>query len=165
MAYDVTYKRLALSALFDLKGSSKAIWKRSGEYLPSRPEKHNSRSVDGTRQIWFIGPDHWILRDDLSQEEALETALKPAEAPSNISIVKISDTLAFYEIVGADAHQIMAIACPIDLHPLVFGNNDVSYSDVFGLRAIIMRRDDGFEFAVEQSFGTMIEDYLQRALR
>ena len=165
MAYDVTYKRLALSALFDLKGSSKDIWKRSGEYLPARPEKHNSRGVDGTRQIWFIGPDHWILRDDLSQEEALETALKPAEAPSNISIVKISDTLAFYEVVGADADQIMAIACPMDLHPLAFGYNDVSYSDVFGLRAIIMRRDDGFEFAVEQSFGTMIEDYLQRALR
>ena len=95
----------------------------------------------------------------------MEAALKPADAPANISIVKISDTLAFFEVVGVDADQIMAIACPMDLHPSVFGSNDVSYSEVFGLRALIMRRGDGFEFAVEQSFGTMIEDYLRRALR
>ncbi|MGI9388411.1 MAG: sarcosine oxidase subunit gamma, partial [Boseongicola sp.] len=63
-----------------------------------------------------------------------------------------------------DADQIMSIASPLDLHPSVFPENGATFSEVFGLKALILRQPEGFCVAVEQSFGDMIEDYFARAM-
>lgn len=77
--------------------------------------------------------------------------------------MRVSDTLTFFDITGPDAGEIMSIACPLDLHHTVFGDLDVTFTEVFGLKALLLRAIGGFEFAVEQSFGDMIADYLARA--
>lgn len=165
MAYAATYKRRALAALFDIKGENKDVVNWCGDHLPPLPKNANSRTKVDAKQLYFIGPDHWILHSDLAEEDTLEQVLKPTEAPSSVSIVKISDTMAFFDVTGADADQVMATACPMDLHPSVFGDDSVSFTEVFSLRALVMRSPQGFVFAVEQSYGAMIENYLGRALR
>jgi sarcosine oxidase subunit gamma len=104
-----------------------------------------------------------LLRADIACEDALTTGLRPADAPPDISIVRVSDTLTFFRITGPDAAQVMSIGCPLDLHPDVFLGDAVSYTEFFGLKALVMRCDDGFDCAVEQSFSDMIADYLERA--
>ena len=164
MRYDVTCKQAGLSALFDLKGPQADLWGWAGDHLPPMPARPNSLTRRGERSRYHIGPRHLLLRTGIAEEEALERALGPAAAPPQISIVRISDTLTFFAVTGRDADQVMAIACPLDLHPAVFGADAVSHTEAFGLKAMVLRCEGGFECAVEQSHGDMMQDYLNRAL-
>ena len=163
MSYDVTFQRCGPDALFDLKGDAGAVQGWAGDALPALPERPNHRTRKEDRDLYYIGRDHWLMRAPLDQEEALEARLKPTDCPADISIVRVSDTTTFFRVTGPDAGQIMSIACPLDLHDSVFGPDGVTYTEVFGLKAMVMRYEDGFEFAVEQSFGDMVDDYLARA--
>jgi len=71
--------------------------------------------------------------------------------------------MTFFQIAGPDAEQIMSIACPLDLYPTNFIIDSACYSEVFGIKALIMKQGDDFEFAVDQSFAAMIHDHLNRA--
>ncbi|MEX0317440.1 MAG: sarcosine oxidase subunit gamma [Ruegeria sp.] len=164
MAYDATIDRLPLSALFDLKGKGEALAEWSKGTLPALPQAPNSLSRADGMALCFIGPDHWILRADAEHEAQLEAALNLSQSPPEISIVTISDTLTFFRIAGPDADQIMPIGCPLDLHISKFGPDAVSFTEFFGLKALVMRCEGGFDCGVEQSFGDMIADYLVRAM-
>ena len=164
MSYDVQIKRQNLNALFDLKGSSGAVQNWIGDALPSLPNRPNTRANKGTTELYYIGRDHWFVRAPLEAEEMLQAQFKPADCPADISIVRVSDTMTFFSVTGPEASEIMSIACPLDLHDTVFVDHAVTYSEVFGLKALVMRCNGGFEFAVERSFGDMVEDYLARAM-
>ncbi|WP_166417169.1 aminomethyltransferase family protein [Cochlodiniinecator piscidefendens] len=164
MGYNVTINRQGLSALFDLKGKKGAMSDHAGGILPVFPDQHNTYTQSAGSTLFHIGRNHWILRGDISAEDTLISTLKPDQAPSDVSIVQVSDTLTFFSVVGADAAQVMSIACPLDLHSSVFGADAVTYTEVFGLKALVLRQEGGFEFAVEQSFGDLIQDYLDRAI-
>ncbi len=164
MSYAADIRRLGARALFDLKGAQGDVSDWAGKALPAFPDQPNTMtSADGIH-LALVGRDHWLVLADLDREAALETALKPTACPVDISIVKISDTQCFFGITGADADQIMSIASPLDVHASVFPQNAATFSEAFGLKALIIRQADGFLLAVEQSFGDMIEDYLSRAM-
>lgn len=160
MSYDVKIERQTLNALFDLKGDPEVVQNWVETSLPSRP---NTRAMQEAFEVYYIGRNHWIVRASLELEEALEAQLKPTDCPADISIVRISDTLTFFSVAGPQAAEVMAIACPLDLHVTAFDEDAVTYSELFGLKALVMRCEAGFEFAVEQSFGDMVQDYLTRA--
>ncbi len=163
MPYDAQIDRLPPFALFDLKGPKDALldWAPT---LPVFPETPNTLARSGEDALCFTGPNRWLLRAPLDREEALETELRPTDAPPEISIVKVSDTLTFFRVTGRDAAQVLSIGCPLDIHPDVFGPDAVSYTEFFGLKALLLRCEGGFDCAVEQSFGDMIEDYMSRAM-
>lgn len=163
MPYDVSFERLETQALFDLKGPRESLSAWAGEALPVFPERANTKTGTGEATLILIGPDHWILRADLTKEEALDAALRPAGSPPEISIVRVSDTLAWFRITGPDADQVMAVACPVDLHESRFGPDAATWTEAFGLKALVTRCAGGFELGVDRSFGPMVADYLSRA--
>lgn len=162
MSYDVQIERHGLQALFDLKGAAADVWDWASGTLPAQPERPNSRTVKGELELFYIGRNHWILRAPIEQEETLAAALKPEDCRPDISIVRVSDTLTFFSVTGPQTADVMAAATPLDLHPRQFGEDAVTYTEFFGLKALIQRCGDGFEFAVEQSFGNLVVDYLAR---
>ncbi|MCP4768622.1 MAG: sarcosine oxidase subunit gamma [Gammaproteobacteria bacterium] len=163
MSYEVEIKRGELEALVDLQGSSQAIadWVEAG--FPKFPTEPNTTSTEGTVSLYWVAPERWLLRAPLTEEDRLIEMTRPDEAPLDISVVLVSDTLSFFHIEGPDAAQIVAIACPLDTHPLSFPPNGASYTEIFGVKGLLARRVDGFDIAIESSFADMIEDYLQRA--
>ncbi|WP_299950927.1 sarcosine oxidase subunit gamma [uncultured Ruegeria sp.] len=163
MSYDVEIVRQGLNALFDLKGKPAAIQSWAGDVLPTWPERPNSRSGQDAVELYHIGRNHWIARAALDQEVKLGEHLRPTDCPADISIVQVSDTLTFFRVTGPHADEVMSIACPLDFHETEFSEDAVTYSELFSLKALVMRCKGGFEFAVEQSFGDMVEDYLSRA--
>jgi len=163
MIYDVAIKRRGISALFDLKGKAEDFAPVLSTLGLAFPETANTSARAGERELYWIGVDHWLLRAPLEEEQDLEEIFDAAPGAENASIVPISDTLALFEVSGPDARQILAIASPLDCHPSVFPENGVTYTEAFGLKALVIRRDSGFELAVDQSFGPMVADYLDRA--
>ncbi len=103
------------------------------------------------------------MRADLDQEDRLMDFTRLERAPVHISIVLVSDTLTFFGISGPDADQIIKIASPLDIHPTVFPCDSSSYTEIFGIKGLVIRNNDGFEIAVESSYSDMIDDFLRRA--
>jgi sarcosine oxidase subunit gamma len=164
MPYDAQLERLPIYALFDLKGAAKnlAAWVAD---LPDFPKTPNTLTRSDRIELCYCGPEHWLLRADINREEELLTMLRPDNAPTDINIVLVSDTLTFFRVTGPDASEILSIGCPLDVHESAFGNDAVSYTEFFGVKALVLRCEGGFECAIEQSFGDMVADYLSRALR
>ncbi|MEM7429461.1 MAG: sarcosine oxidase subunit gamma family protein [Pseudomonadota bacterium] len=160
MAYDVTVERLGLSAVFDLKGERAAVGAWLGDDGPEFPSAPNTASFGERAELLWTGPDHWLYRAPLEMEESLLAC----EVPDEISIAHVSDTFAAFMIEGADANEIMSIACPLDLHASSFPENGATYTEAFGLKALVCRRKAGFQLFVERSFGDLLADYLTRAI-
>ena len=164
MAYDVKIQRKLLNALFDIKGSIRDVKSYLKEYINSLPTEPNSYISQGNWKILYVGPNHWILMAPIAEEEQLVSSLRPYDCPASISIVLISDTLTFFDIDGPDAFEIMSIASPLNLNIDCFTPETATFSEIFGLKALIFRHGDGFQFAVDQSFGDMVSNYLDLTL-
>ncbi|WP_417601796.1 sarcosine oxidase subunit gamma [Pararhodobacter oceanensis] len=163
MSYDVQISRQPISAVFDLKGAAAALNTWLGGSFPALPEGANQRVTRDAVGLYHIGRQHWLLRAPIAQEEALQSQLAPERAPSEISIVRISDSLVFFTVTGRDTAEIMSIACPLDLHPSAFDDSAASFTTAFGVKALVNRVSGGFEFGVDVSYADMIADYLARA--
>ena len=71
MAYDVALEPLPMQAVFDLKGDRAALEAWCGAVLPAFPARPNSMTEDRGRLLSHVGPDRWLLRAEISEEEAL----------------------------------------------------------------------------------------------
>jgi heterotetrameric sarcosine oxidase gamma subunit len=163
MGYDVAITRGPLRTLFDLKGLKEAVVAWCGTALPDLPDQPNSLTAKGTRLLMWIGPDHWLLADDIALEEMLSDTLRPDTAPAEMSIVLVSDTLTFFVVEGSDSNELMAVATSLDLHPASFADDCVSQIEAFGIKALIRRVASGYEIAVDRSYEDWFEASLRRA--
>lgn len=163
MNYRVKISRQEPSALFDLKGDQATMAKWAGNALPGFPNGPNQMLSANGATLYHVGRRHWLLRTAILREGALTAQLKPEAAPSNISIVRVSDILTFFDITGPEADQIMAIASPLDFHPTVFDNDCATFTTAFGIKAFVIRCDNGFEVAVEQSFSDYFSECCARS--
>lgn len=163
MRYDVRIDRLPLSALFDLRGEARALAGWGGSVLPPFPEGPNRRTEQDGLALCHLGPRRWLLLGAIEREAEVEAALRPGEAPAEISVVRVSDTLTFFRVAGPEAAEVLALGCPLDLHPSVFPEDGASFTDLFGLKGLVLRVADGFEIAVDRSLAAMAEDWLGRA--
>ena len=164
MGYDIKIEKKILHALFDIKGSIKDVNSYLEDQIGSFPIEPNSFIKHKNLKILYIGSEHWIIQAPIEEEESLLRLLAPNNCPSSLSIVLISDTLTFFKINGANADDIMSIASPLNFNMDVFARNSVTFSEFFGLKALIMREGDGYLFGIDQSFGDMICDYIDLTL-
>lgn len=162
MGYAVKIHRLELNAMIDLQGEEKAIKEWVKGELPPFPEIPNTTSAGDGLELCWIAPERWLLRSVIENEDHMLEMTQPDLAPVDISIVQVSDTFRFFEVAGPDAGEIISTACPMDHHISVFPANGVSYTNIFGIKGLLIRIEHGFEIAVESSFADMIEDYLTR---
>jgi len=166
MHYHVTLERQKLCTVVELQGPMQEVADVTGWLplkFPSTPNTYE-KSPDNAQALYWIGPQRWLLRAELDQEADLKRKLSEQELPDAVSAVLVSDSLSFFKITGADASAVISIASPMDVHPSVFPDNGASYTEAFGLKALVIRCDEGFEVAVERSYGDMLYDYFQRAI-
>lgn len=157
MRYDLRVEHVEQQAWFDLKGARDdlAAW-LAGVGLPPWPDRPNTAtSVAGLTLIWF-GPEQWLLSAPLEREAEIEAALRPDAAPDTVSLHVVSDSLAVVRVTGPDAAVAMAIATPLDLHPVRFADDAASFTEAFGVRALVTRAPGGFQIAVDRSLADFV---------
>lgn len=145
--------------VIDLRGDRAAL---ASDTLPPWPERPNSRTDARALSLIWAGPDRWLLLGPLAEEAALAAALGPPADPEHASITILSDSFAFFTLSGADARVAMAIACPLDLHPSAFAPDAATFSEMFGIRALVMRAPAGWTFAVAGSDAAYLDACLRQ---
>jgi len=164
MNYQVTIAVSALHAMLDLKGDRDFLqaWPVLKEL--KLPTINNTAEEHAGNCVYWVGKQHWLIRAPLDHEQAFYSIAKSADMIDEVSATIVSDAMSFLSIKGQNADQVMSIASPLDVHPSVFPKNGVTYSEAFGIKALIIRCEGGFEIGVDRSYFDMIGDCFGRAL-
>ena len=162
MSYDVTINRLPRSALFDLRGRGEAIASALAPLGLALPEQPNTAVRQGSLELFWVGPEHWLLRAPADEEARLSETLLPASEDAETSLVLVSDAYAVFAVTGPEADEVLAAACPLDRRPGRFPSDGVSFTEAFGLKALLIQRPAGAELAVESSYAELTADRLAR---
>jgi len=164
MNYQVNITATDLHAMLDLKGSHDFIqsWPVLAEL--EFPTTHNTFEERAGFCVYWIGKQHWLVRASLEQEPALHSIAKSVDSLDDVSAIIVSDAMSFFSIMGHDADQVISIASPLDVHPSVFPENGATYTEAFGIKALVVRCEGGYEIGVDRSYFDMIGDCLDHAL-
>jgi sarcosine oxidase subunit gamma len=101
------------------------------------PERINEASAGDDGRAVKLGPDEYLLTVDPSRMAALVDKLAAALAGRHHALVDISARLVAIELDGPAARDTLAAACPLDLHPSVFGPDQGSRT-VFGKAEVVL---------------------------
>lgn len=120
-----------------------------------------SGEPDG-RQALCLGPDEWWLTDAAEEAGPLVEALERATAGAFTSVVDTSDNWFAFEVSGPRALDLLAKACPLDLHPRAFGPGRCAQSLLAKAPVTLQQLDESpcFRLHVRRSFA----DYAWRWL-
>jgi len=161
MIYHCTLERPGLPTLIDLKGEPADVLPRLHRLgLTDPPALCATRA--GALRLLRPAPAHWLLCAPLETEEALLQQLLAPAPPLDTLIVPVSDAYAWFALCGPEAREFMAVGCPLDLEPQLFGPDAATFTEVFGLKTLLWRRADGFELAVERSHEALVADWFAR---
>jgi sarcosine oxidase subunit gamma len=131
-----------------------------GVALPTAPctwAQSDSRAV-----IW-LGPDEWLVTSPFTSPEALDAGLRAAVAPHGGAVVDVSAQRTTLRLRGEHARDVLATACPLDLHPRSFPAGTAVQTTV-GLAGVILLALDGtasdFRLIVRSSFARHLATWL-----
>lgn len=159
--YDARVQLLPTPALIELHGEPDDLVPRLAGLGLAEPAPLRGARADG-RTLLRPTPTLWVLLGAPGEGPELTRHLgSPAPAPDTL-IVDLSDGHVHFALTGPEAAELLAVACPLDVHPRVFADDGAAHTEALGLRALVLRRPDGFHLAFERSHGPMVADWFAR---
>ncbi len=165
MGYQTTIEKQGLWAIFDIKGDAGAVAQRISSLGLPLPATANTKTAKDGRHLCWVGANHWILLAHGDEEDQLNDSLAPNDAGFDCRIVLVSDAYTIFTVTGNQADDILAIASPLDTRRAILGDDGATYTELFGIRALVLRRPDGYIVAIERSYADMITKYFDKVSR
>ena len=113
------------------------------------------------------GPDDWFVIGPRGGADGLVLALRQQLAGRHVAITDVSSGYVVLRLAGAQARDILAQGCPLDLHPRIFRAGQCAGSHFFKASVWIWRSDEAsqFELLVRRSFVGYVSLMLAHATR
>lgn len=129
------------------------------------PVVANTASVGNGRQLFWLGPDEWLLKTAGGTGDALEAALRAALAGKHISVVQVGSGNTTFTVQGAAAADLIARGCPLDLHARSFPDGSLAQSHIAKANVVIycLQAQTSFEITVRRSFAEYLFKWLCEA--
>ncbi len=129
------------------------------------PTVPNTATKPGDRDALWLGPDEWLVVGASDAIGAIAAELGASLDGLHHSIVDVSANRVVLELTGPSRHDLLASACPIDLHPRSWGDGRCAQS-LFGAAPILLHeRDEATRVFVRPSFADYAVDLLLAAAR
>ncbi len=145
-----------MRALFDMKGPREDVARAIGaSELPHQP---NTRTENDGHEIYWVGPEYWILSAPLDKEQHWADRFGELADNPDLLVIVVSDLYCFLEICGDGAEEIVASLTSLD-----FGRLEADaalFTEVLGQKALLIKRQDSWEIAIENS----LKDFLVKRL-
>lgn len=111
---------------------------------------------------YWLGPDEWLLVTGPDAQDALIAKLRTALESRFASVTDVSAGQTVIVVGGANARDLLARGCPLDLHPRVFGPGQCAQSLVAKAPALLRPLADGrFELIVRRSFADYLWQWME----
>lgn len=150
-------------AKVNLRGriASEAVAAALGTGLPQEP--NNSESGNGLLALW-LGPDEWLIVGPPGAEAAIAACLGEALTAGDGAAVDVTEGRTTIRLAGPMARDVLAMGCPLDLHPSVFAPGRCAQSFLARSTVILHQVSDGvFDLYVERSQADYLWTWLETA--
>jgi sarcosine oxidase subunit gamma len=126
------------------------------------PLQANTCNMNGQRQLFWLGPDEWLLKTSHGQGDALVDALRTALSGLHCAVVAVGDGNTTITVEGDAAAALLSRGCPLDLHPRAFAAGALAQTHIAkcGATVLCLEPAKRYELTVRRSFA----DYLFRWL-
>ena len=129
------------------------------------PIPPNTATTTGVRDVLWLGPAEWLVVGAPSAAGAIAEELERSLAGLHHSVVEVSANRVLLELTRPSRHDLLASACPIDLHPRSWGDGRCAQS-VFGAAQVLLHeRERATRLFVRPSFANYVVDLLLAASR
>jgi len=134
--------------------------------LPTEP---NTTAARGDLTALWLGPDAWLLTCPPEALAALAGSLRDALADVHAAVIDVSDGRVALRLSGANARDVLAKGCPLDLHPRAFATGSCAQSLVVKASVLLHLLDDdarggpAFDLYVARSFAHYLFAWLEDA--
>ena len=142
---------------------SEAVRAVIGTALPERP--NTCVSSEHCRLAW-LGPDEWLLIG--VHEDFGPAPLEERLAPLHHALTALSGGQTILRVGGENWRNVLASACPFDLHPRVFGEGAcaqtvIAYTNVLLMPVEDPDRGEALDIVVRRSFADHLARWLMDA--
>ena len=129
------------------------------------PVVANTASVGNGRQLFWLGPDEWLLKLPGGAGETIEVALRAALAGKHFSVVQVGSGNTTFSVQGAAAADLLSRGCPLDLHARSFPNGSLAQSHISKANVVIycLQAETSYEVTVRRSFAEYLFKWLCEA--
>jgi len=129
------------------------------------PVVANTASVGEGRQLFWLGPDEWLLKLPGGTGEAVEAALRAALAGKHFSVVSMGAGSTTLSLKGAAAADLLARGCPLDLHARSFPDGSLAQSHISKANVVLycLQAEQSYEVTVRRSFAEYLFKWLCEA--
>lgn len=123
------------------------------------PLAASTTAQQGDHVACWLGPDEWLVATRVPSA-ALCAALREALGTTHASVTEVGGGNAVF-VLGAQAREVLAQECPLDLHPSAFGPGQCAQTR-FAKAAILLRPLEGgaMELVVRRSFAGYLSHWL-----
>jgi sarcosine oxidase subunit gamma len=129
------------------------------------PVVANTASVGNGRQLFWLGPDEWLLKTAGGTGDAIEAGLRAALVGKHISVVQIGSGNTTFSVQGAAAADLISRGCPLDLHARSFPDGSLAQSHISKANVVLycLQAETSFEITVRRSFAEYLFKWLCEA--
>lgn len=134
---------------------------RPGSVAPlGFPSDPNTVAGDPGWDVLWLGPDEWLVVADPGTAVAVAAVLEGSLAGDHHSVVDVSVNRAVLELTGSGRHELLATACPLDLHPRAWSVGRCAQT-LFGAAPVLLQeRAAATRLFVRPSFAGYVVDLL-----
>lgn len=159
---------IALQDMLNLRGNAAdavfaaAVLAVTGLALPVQA---NTASTGNGRQLFWLGPDEWLLKTAGGTGDALEAALRSALAGKHFSVVQVGSGNTTFSVQGPAAADLLSRGCPLDLHARAFPDGSLAQSHIAKANVVLycLQAQTSYEVTVRRSFAAYLYQWLCEA--
>ena len=129
------------------------------------PTVPNTATTPGDRDVLWLGPDEWLVVGAPGLAGAIADELGTSLAGLHHSVVDVSANRVVLELAGPTRHDLLATACPIDVHPRSWGEGRCAQSLFGAAQVLLHEREGATRLFVRPSFADYVVDLLLAAAR
>ena len=130
------------------------------------PFDANTSIANNRFQLFWLGPDEWLLHLDLQQLETTLTALRADMESIHHAITDVSDYFTVLTLSGPQSQEILASGTPLDIREAHFKAGQCAQT-LFGHASILLWRHDAqsYRMQVRWSYAQYLYTYLEQSIQ
>ena len=127
------------------------------------PLEPNTVASHGAYTAFWLGPDEWLIHTPVDGEETLIGALHVALGDQHVAVTNVSDYYVVIRMRGGKSADVLARACPLDLHPRAFPAGSCAQT-VFAHASILVHQvEGGYDIQVRWTYAQYLWNYFAEA--
>ena len=121
--------------------------------------------VSAAHDIYWLGPDEWLLVGDSAGISDLSPALTAAVAAMHASVNDLSGAYVTYRLSGDNARLLLAKGCSLDLEGSAFSYGACAQTGLAKANVVLrpLQNNGGVDIIVRRSFADYVWQWLLRA--